>query len=222
MNYPKIFFIIAFTLIIVFSYIGDLGSIAIDTINLNLDRLKLFQEKNPYILEILYFLAYIVITSLSLPLAFFLGLLSGMIFDVIEAVIIVSFASAIGATFAFLISRYLFKDFVVNKFKVQYEIINEGFVKYSNYYILALRMCFLFPFFLINLVLGVTSVKVSSYYLISQLGMLPVTILIVNLGSSISNSLQTNIPLEYDILILLAILGFFPLISKILLKKYIN
>ena len=222
MNYPKIFFIIAFILIIVFSYIGDLGSIAIDTINLNLDRLKLFQAKNPYILEILYFLAYIVITSLSLPLAFFLGLLSGMIFDVIEAVIIVSFASAIGATFAFLISRYLFKDFVVNKFKVQYEIINEGFAKYSNYYILALRMCFLFPFFLINLVLGVTSVNVSSYYLISQLGMLPVTILIVNLGSSISNSLQTNIPLEYDILILLAILGFLPLISKILLKKYIN
>jgi uncharacterized membrane protein YdjX (TVP38/TMEM64 family) len=222
MNYPKIFFIIAFVLIIVFSYIGDLGSIAIDTINLNLDRLKLFQAKNPYILEMLYFLAYIVITSLSLPLAFFLGLLSGMIFNVIEAVIIVSFASAIGATFAFLISRYLFKDFVVNKFKVQYEIINEGFVKYSNYYILALRMCFLFPFFLINLVLGVTSVKVSSYYLVSQLGMLPVTILIVNLGSSISNSLQTNIPLEYDILILLAILGFLPLISKILLKKYIN
>jgi|TARA_B110000858_G_C17422591_1_gene301846 uncharacterized membrane protein YdjX (TVP38/TMEM64 family) len=83
-------------------------------------------------------------------------------------------------------------------------------------------MCFIFPFFLVNLVLGVTSIKVSNYYLISQLGMLPATIIIVNLGSSISDSLKTNMPLEYNILILLAILGFLPLISKILLKKYMN
>ena len=205
MNYTKIFFIIIFTLIIILSYIGDLGSIVIDAINLNLEQLKLFKEKNPYILEILYFFIYIIITSLSLPLAFFLGLLSGMIFSVINAVIIISFASTIGATFSFLISRYLFRDFIVRKFKNQYEII-----------------CFIFPFFLVNLVLGVTSIKVSNYYLISQLGMLPATIIIVNLGSSISDSLKTNMPLEYNILILLAILGFLPLISKILLKKYMN
>tara|TARA_B110000305_G_C19237027_1_gene538030 strand:+ start:75 stop:743 length:669 start_codon:yes stop_codon:yes gene_type:complete len=222
MNYTKIFFIIIFALIIVFSYIGNLGSIAIDAINFNLDQLKLFKAKNPYILEILYFFIYIIITSLSLPLAFFLGLLAGMIFNVIDAVIIISFASTIGATFSFLISRYLFRDFVIRKFKNQYDIINEGFLNHSNYYILALRMCFIFPFFLVNLVLGITSIKVSNYYLISQLGMLPATIIIVNLGSSVSDSLKTNMPLEYNILILLAILGFLPLISKILLKKYLN
>ena len=98
-------------------------------------------------------------TIMILPLAFIFGLLSGIIFDIMTAIFLVSFASAIGATFAFLLSRYLFRDYLKDKYHNQYLKINNGIEKNSNYYIFALRMCVVFPFFIVNLLLGLTTIR---------------------------------------------------------------
>ena len=143
---------------------------------------------------------HISLLQLFLPFALILGLLSGMIFEPIN-LLLVSFASTIGATFAFLLSRYLFADIVKKIYIKQYEKIDAGFKKYNNYYIFALRMCILFPFFLINIILGLTSTRVLNFYLISQIGMLPATIIIVNIGNSFDDILSSKTGLNIEIII---------------------
>ena len=219
----KIKLFVASILILVISLLllTDFDQIVVSLINQNIESLKLYKNNNPFILELNFFLIYIVVASLSIPLAAILGILSGMIFDTLDGIIIVSFASSIGATFSFLISRYLFREYIKTKFNQEYEKINDGFIKYSGYYLFALRMCFIFPFFIVNLVLGLTTIKTPLYYIVSQIGMLPATIIIVNLGGSISRSLSSNVNISFEILILLTLLGFLPLISRFLLKKFL-
>lgn len=194
----------------------------IEIINNNLHQIRVYGEKNFVMLNIFFFSTYLFIATFSLPFALILGLLSGMIFEPINAILLVSFASTIGATFAFLLSRYLFADFIKKKYIKQYEKIDEGFKKYNNYYIFALRMCVLFPFFLINIVLGLTSTRVLNFYLISQIGMLPATIIIVNIGNSFNEILSSKTGLNIEIIILLTLLGVFPLIAKLFFKRIIN
>ena len=136
-------------------------------LNENLLFIETYRQANPYKVELIFFTSYIILTSFSLPVAFVLGLLSGMIFDNTMAIILVSFASSLGATFAFLISRYFFRDFIKNKYNRQYQIVNDGIKKNSGYYIFALRMCVVFPYFLINLLMGLTTVKTIHFYIIS-------------------------------------------------------
>ena len=95
-------------------------------LNENLLFIETYRQANPYKVELIFFTSYIILTSFSLPVAFVLGLLSGMIFDNTMAIILVSFASSLGATFAFLISRYFFRDFIKNKYNRQYQIVNDG------------------------------------------------------------------------------------------------
>ena len=194
----------------------------IEIINNNLHQIRVYGEKNFVMLNIFFFSTYLFIATFSLPFALILGLFSGMIFEPINAILLVSFASTIGATFAFLLSRYLFADIIKKKYIQQYEKIDEGFKKYNNYYIFALRMCVLFPFFLINIVLGLTSTRVLNFYLISQIGMLPATIIIVNIGNSFNEILSSKTGLNIEIIILLTLLGVFPLIAKLFFKRIIN
>ena len=194
----------------------------IEIINNNLHQIRVYGVKNFVMLNIFFFSTYLFIATFSLPFALILGLFSGMIFEPINAILLVSFASTIGATFAFLLSRYLFADFIKKKYIKQYEKIDEGFKKYNNYYIFALRMCVLFPFFLINIVLGLTSTRVLNFYLISQIGMLPATIIIVNIGNSFNEILSSKTGLNIEIIILLTLLGVFPLIAKLFFKRIIN
>ena len=194
----------------------------VEILNDNLHQIRVFGESNFIMLNIFFFSAYLVVATFSLPFALILGLLSGMIFEPINAVLLVSFASTIGATFAFLLSRYLFADIVKKKYIKQYEMIDAGFKKYNNYYIFALRMCILFPFFLINIILGLTSTRVLNFYLISQIGMLPATIIIVNIGNSFDDILSSKTGLNIEIIILLTLLGLFPLVAKLFFKRIIN
>ena len=211
--------IIFFVLLIYFTYTPKE---LIEIINNNLHQIRVYGEKNFVMLNIFFFSTYLFVAIFSLPFALILGLLSGMIFEPINAILLVSFASTIGATFAFLLSRYLFADIIKKKYTKQYEKIDEGFKKYNNYYIFALRMCILFPFFLINIVLGLTSTRVLNFYLISQIGMLPATIIIVNIGNSFNEILSSKTGLNIEIIILLTLLGIFPLIAKLFFKRIIN
>ena len=181
-NIKLLLAILVITLVAI-AIFSDFRNYVMLTINENILLIKNYRLQHPLRVEMVFFSFYIIITSLSLPLALILGLLSGMIFDSITAIFLVSFASAIGATFAFLLSRYLFRDYLKNKYHNQYLKINNGIEKNSSYYIFALRMCVIFPFFIINLLLGLTTISAIKYYVVSQIGMLPATIIIVSLGN---------------------------------------
>ena len=188
-------------------------------LNSNLLLLKSFANEYPYKSGIYYFFTSLILLSLSLPLALILGLLSGIIFEPLKAIIIVSFSSSIAATMGMLISRYFFRDFLKERYKNQYEIINNGFMTNGIYYLFALRMTPIFPYFLINLLVGLTSIKVLPYYLATQLGMLPMSIVIIFIGKGLDEIVLSDAKIDIEFLILLSLVGILPLCFKLLFKR---
>ena len=222
MGKTKTFLILLLIVILAMFALGDFANVLLSFINSNLEKIKIIQANNPYLIEIIFFAIYVLATTISLPVASILGLLSGMIFGLITAVVLVSFASTIGATFAFLISRYLFRDYIETKFNNQYKKINDGFIKNSGYYLFALRMCVIFPYFVINLVSGLTTIRTSIFYIISQVGMLPGTIIIILLGSNIGDLISTNVGIGMEMILLLTALGLLPLMSRYLFQNWLT
>ena len=188
-------------------------------LNNNLLLLKSFASDYPYESGMYFFFTSLILLSLSLPLALILGILSGIIFEPSKAIILVSFSSSIAATMGMLISRYYFREFLRERYKNQYEIINNGFMSNGVYYLFALRMTPIFPYFLINLLIGLTSIKVVPYYLTTQLGMLPMSIIIIFLGKSLDEIILSDAKIDIEFLILLSLVGILPLFFKFLFKK---
>ncbi|MDA7841248.1 VTT domain-containing protein [Gammaproteobacteria bacterium] len=211
--------IITFLISIVLVMLGK--EEVVSWVNLNLESLINYSAVNPLLMKIYFFVIYIFLTSLSLPVAFILGLLSGMLFDISHAVLIVSFASSIGATLAFLLSRFLFKDYFQGTFSSQYEKINKGFMRNGAYYLYALRMIPVFPYFIINLTFGLTTMRTGIFYIVTQIGMLPMTLLIILMGKEMLNILTTDVAINSDIIILLLLLGLLPLMFKYFMRKYL-
>ena len=199
--------IVIFIIVIISLLFSEFRDYSVTMLNDNLLFIESYRQANPYEVELIFFTSYIILTSLSLPVALVLGLLAGMIFDNIIAIILISFASSLGATIAFLVSRYFFRDFIQNKYARQYHIVNDGVKKNSGYYIFALRMCMVFPFFLVNLLMGLTTVKTIQYYIVSQIGMLPGTIIIVSLGDKLIGTLTSDISIDIDLIVLLTAFG---------------
>jgi|TARA_X000001036_G_scaffold157945_1_gene149922 uncharacterized membrane protein YdjX (TVP38/TMEM64 family) len=214
--------IVIFIIVIISLLFSEFRDYSVTMLNDNLLFIESYRQANPYEVELIFFTSYIILTSLSLPVALVLGLLAGMIFDNIIAIILISFASSLGATIAFLVSRYFFRDFIQNKYARQYHIVNDGVKKNSGYYIFALRMCMVFPFFLVNLLMGLTTVKTIQYYIVSQLGMLPGTIIIVSLGDKLIGTLTSDISIDIDLIVLLTAFGLLPLLSRLLFKKFLD
>ena len=212
--------IVIFIIVIISLLFSEFRDYSVTMLNDNLLFIESYRQANPYEVELIFFTSYIILTSLSLPVALVLGLLAGMIFDNIIAIILISFASSLGATIAFLVSRYFFRDFIQNKYARQYHIVNDGVKKNSGYYIFALRMCMVFPFFLVNLLMGLTTVKTIQYYIVSQLGMLPGTIIIVSLGDKLIGTLTSDISIDIDLIVLLTAFGLLPLLSRLLFKRF--
>ena len=214
--------IVIFIIVIISLLFSEFRDYSVTMLNDNLLFIESYRQANPYEVELIFFTSYIILTSLSLPVALVLGLLAGMIFDNIIAIILISFASSLGATIAFLVSRYFFRDFIQNMYDRQYHIVNDGVKKNSGYYIFALRMCMVFPFFLVNLLMGLTTVKTIQYYIVSQLGMLPGTIIIVSLGDKLIGTLTSDISIDIDLIVLLTAFGLLPLLSRLLFKKFLD
>tara|TARA_B100000282_G_scaffold289570_1_gene259475 strand:- start:199 stop:786 length:588 start_codon:yes stop_codon:yes gene_type:complete len=180
----------------------------------NIVKLESYFVKSPIIFMIAFFSSYVLLTALSIPVALLLGLLSGFIFDTFTAVVIISFASSIGATAAMLVSRYLIKDYINLKFNKQVLIINSELDIHGAYYLFALRMSPVFPFFIINAAFGLTNIKAWVFYIISQLGMLPGTIIIILIGSELDKFIIDQGPFEFDLIVYLTLFGLIPLIFK--------
>ncbi|MDM8558665.1 FAD-dependent oxidoreductase [Candidatus Parabeggiatoa sp. HSG14] len=162
----------------------------------------------------IYFAIYVVVTGLSLPGATILTLAAGAIFGLVVGTIIVSFASTIGATLAFLLARYLFKDSVQQRFKQQLLPINRGIEKDGAFYLFALRLVPVFPFFVINLVMALMPIKTWTFFWVSQVGMLIGTIVYVNAGKEIGQLESLSGILSPTLLLSFALLGIFPFIAK--------
>jgi uncharacterized membrane protein YdjX (TVP38/TMEM64 family) len=157
-------------------------------------------------------------TTLSLPVALLMGLLAGSVFEFYLAVVIVSFTSTIGATVAMGLARYIVRDYMTSKYRKYFNIINTNFRENGGYYLFALRMSPLFPFFIINICFGLTKMKLLPFYLISQIGMLPGTIIIILLGNELSNVMVSGNIISTTLVVYLTLLGLVPLLSKRLIK----
>ncbi len=194
---------------------------------LSLSYLKESQEKfqfmyseNSVTVITVYMLIYILATSLSLPGAAILTLAGGALFGLVTGTIIVSFASTIGATLACLVSRFILRDWIQKKFGDKLKTVNEGIEKEGLLYLFTLRLIPIFPFWLINLVMGLTKMPLKSFFWVSQVGMLPGTIVYVNAGKEIAKIDSLSGILSPGLIISFVVLGIFPLITKKLLGIY--
>lgn len=160
---------------------------------------------------------YVLSTALSIPGASLLTLLSGALFGVFIGTIVVSIASTLGATLSFLSSRFFLKDFVEQKFEGPLAKINKGVEKEGGFYLFSLRLIPVFPFFVVNLLMGITKIKTSTYMWVSQIGMLPATIVYVNAGTRLSELESAAGILSPALLASFVALGVLPVASKKLL-----
>jgi dihydrolipoamide dehydrogenase len=171
--------------------------------------------ENTTLAVFIYAAVYIVITALSLPGAAVMTLAGGAVFGLWAGTLIVSFASTIGATLAFLTSRFLLRDYIQDRFSDRLQKINEGVETDGSFYLFTLRLVPVFPFFVINLVMGLTPIKTGIFYIVSQVGMLPGTLAYVNAGTQLSQVESASGILSLPLLASFAILGLFPWIAKV-------
>ena len=148
-----------------------------------------------------------------------LTLIGGAIFGLFWGTFIASFASSIGATLAFLVSRNLLRDWVESRFGDYLTPINKGIEKDGSFYLFSIRMVPLFPFFIVNLLMGLTGIKVVPFYLVSQLCMLLGTAVYVNAGSELAQITSLSGVVSGSVIFSFALLGFFPLIAKLIISK---
>jgi len=161
-----------------------------------------------------YMLVYIAVTALSLPGAAVMTLAGGALFGLVTGTVVISFASTIGATLAFLVSRFLLKTWVQDRFTDKLHAINQGIERDGAFYLFTLRLVPVFPFFIINLVMGLTPMRTHRFYLVSQLGMLPGTLVYVNAGTQLAQIDSLKGILSPGLLLSFALLGVFPLLAK--------
>lgn len=168
-------------------FIFDLGQyLSLENFKAQQAEIIAAKNANPALYIAGFFLIYVAVTGLSIPGAAIMTLIAGALFGVVLGTIIVSFASTIGATLAFLGSRYVLRDWVQSKFGERLKAIDDGLAKDGAFYLFTLRLIPVFPFFVINLLMGLTRIKTFTYFWVSQLGMLAGTIVYVNAGTQIS------------------------------------
>ena len=161
-----------------------------------------------------FFLLYVAVTGLSIPGAAVLTLVAGAIFGLVRGVILVSFASALGATIAFLVSRFVLRDWVRRRYRGQLETIDRGVQKEGGFYLFTLRLTPAVPFFLINLAMGITAMRAWTFYWVSQLGMLAGTMVYVNAGTHLGAVTTPRDILSAGLITAFVLLGVFPLAAK--------
>jgi len=161
-----------------------------------------------------FFAVYVGVTALSLPGATIMTLAAGAIFGLVTGMVVVSFASSIGATLAFLVARYVLRDTVQAKFGARLAEVDKGIEKEGAFYLFTLRLVPVFPFFLINLLMGLTRMRASTFYWVSQLGMLAGTIVYVNAGTQLARIDSLSGILSPRLIGSFVLLGVFPLVAK--------
>lgn len=188
--------------------------LTLEAIKRSQNQFDAWRTAAPLLVGGLFFLAYVGVTALSLPGAAIMTLVAGALFGLWWGTLIVSFASSIGATLAFLAARYVFKDAVWQRFGDSLKPIDDGMRRDGAFYLFTLRLVPLFPFFLINLLMGLTSIKTLTFYWVSQVGMLAGTLVYVNAGTQLARIDRLGDIVSPPLLLSFALLGVFPLLAR--------
>jgi len=178
------------------------------------DMLSAFYSEYPVIAVTLYVAAYIAMAAVSLPAIIIMSLVAGAIFGHVTGTITASFASSIGGTLSFLSARYLFRDYVQSRFAFSLGMINREMEREGWLYLLTLRLVPILPYFLVNLAMALTPIKTRTFYIVSQIAMLPGTIVYVNAGTQLASIESADDIFSVSLIGSFAVLAAFPWIAK--------
>jgi dihydrolipoamide dehydrogenase len=221
MNKTRLIALAALALIIATAVYFDLHELlTLENFRVRQASVSAWVTANPALALGGFFALYVAVAALNIPGAAAMTIIAGALFGTLTGTILVSFASTIGASLAFLLSRYLFQNLIEEKFNQAIRKVNDGIAKEGNFYLFTLRLVPLFPFFVINAVMGLTRMRLTSFYWVSQLGMLPATVVYVNAGNQLGKVADTGDILSWQLFVSFALLGVFPLLAKRLLNAY--
>ena len=217
----KIILLIALIVAITFFYLFHLDRfLTLSYLKQYQNQLSILYSTHTVPTTLVYMTIYIMVTSLSLPGAALLTLAGGALFGFWMGTVVVSFASTIGATLACIVSRFLLREWVQNKFKDKLSFINEGIKKEGAFYLFTMRLIPAFPFFVINLLMGLTPMPLFQFYWVSQLGMLAGTMVYVNAGKELARIDSLSGILSARLIFSFILLGIFPIIVKKVMAEY--
>ncbi len=215
MTKNRLFLLLLIAAAIIAFFVFDLGRyLSLDELKSRQEALQAAAATSPLASAGIFFLIYTVVTALSFPGAAILTLAAGAIFGLWFGTLIVSFASCVGATLAFLSARFILRDWVIRRFGDKLKSFNEGIARDGALYLFTLRLVPVFPFFLINLLMGLTVMPVRTYYWVSQLGMLAGTLVFVNAGTQLAQITSLKGILSPGLLLSFVLLGVFPLLAR--------
>ena len=217
----KVLIVLVVVLVIAgFFLFGFNDLLTLEGIQARLGQFYEWRNESPLLVGGLFFLAYVLIAAFSLPGAALMTLLAGALFGLWWGLLLASFASSVGALFAFLAARYLLRESFQSKFASKLDSINAGIEKDGGFYLFTLRLLPLFPFFLVNILMGLTNIKTWTYYWVSQIGMLAGTFVYVNAGVQLAQIESLGDIISPTLLASFALLAVFPLIAKKALNWY--
>ncbi|WP_417551608.1 FAD-dependent oxidoreductase [Marinomonas fungiae] len=192
--------------------------LTLDFLQQNLHQFQQWRDQQPLLTTLAFFVLYVLVTALSIPGATLMTLAGGALFGLGWGLAIISFASTLGATLAFIGARYFLRDWVQNRFQQRLQAINQGVAQDGAFYLFTLRLVPVFPFFLINLLMGLTPIKTWTFYWVSQVGMLAGTAVYVNAGTQLAQIDGLSSIVSPSLLLSFALLGIFPWFAKLLLS----
>ena len=221
-RHRKKVWLVLFLLILAAVFFGlDLGHyLRLEELQARQEVLSTWSQAHRFQSALWFLLIYVLVTGLMVPGATLLTLVGGALFGVLWGTVLVSFASTFGATLAFLVSRYLLRDWVRDRFGDRLQAIHQGMERDGPFYLFSLRLVPVFPFFLVNLLMGLTSVRSWTFYWVSQLGMLPATLVYVNAGRELSHLKSLRGIVSPRLLLAFTLLGALPLVGRWLLARH--
>ena len=215
----KITLFLIIILVVIFFFICEIDKLlTLDNIRAQQLFLLNYYDQNKLLVHVTFLFIYIITATFSLPVALALTLIGGALFGFFYGLVLVSFGSSIGATFAFLMARFIGHDLVKQRYNAQLSKFYIGFEKEGAFYLFALRMVPLFPFFIINIITALMPIKTWTFYWVSQLGMLPATTLYVFAGTQLSEMKSLSDIMSPRLILTFILIGLFPILIKKLIK----
>lgn len=214
-NWLRLLLLLLVTALAAAFFIFDLGQyLSLDYLKQTRDQFQELYQQNALMVMAAFFCLYVLVTALSVPGAAVMTLAGGALFGFWRGLVLISFASTIGATLAFVFARYLLRDWVQSRLGKRLQRINKGVEREGSFYLFTLRLIPVFPFWLINLAMALTPMKTITFYWVSQVGMLAGTAVYVNAGKQLGEISSLGDILSLDLLLSFALLGIFPLLVK--------
>ena len=219
-KFLKILVVLIFVTSFLSVLIFDLDQLlSFENIKKSQNSLQSVINENYLFYYVIFFIVYILITTFALPFAAIKTIIAGALFGLIPGVLLTSFASSIGSTLCFLMSRFVLRNYIENKYRKYLEKVNSGIIKDGIFYLFFLRLSPIFPFFIINLIFGLTKMKATTFYIVSQIGMLIGTVVFVNAGVQLAKINSINDILSFEIIISFMLIGLVPFIIKKIVEK---